>query len=302
MRLLQLIELYSRVCKVYETKLIWHCVRHTKNARQPNFTDQELLSCYLFATGWGKARDIVSAYRYIKQHYLDWFPELPSYQAFNARLNRLAACLPHLLEYCFAQWQRQADSQFTHMLLGDSFPIITCGRKRRPKVATQWCDKGYCAMKNLYYYGVKVHLTAWEQCATLPIPAFISITAASTHDLSAQRHVLRCIEDKVFVADRAYDSKDVRQSFEKAGGRIYTPKQTRHIGCQYSHTFGLAAEKMRAATISSIRQPIETLIGWLVHHVDIQRASKVRSVKGLMVHIYGKIAATIFAQKLATTF
>jgi len=43
--------------------------------------------------------------------------------------------------------------------------------------------------------------------------------------------------------------------------------------------------------VSRIRQPIESLINWIIEKIDIQRASKVRSTKGLLVHVFGRIAA-----------
>ena len=42
---------------------------------------------------------------------------------------------------------------------------------------------------------------------------------------------------------------------------------------------------------STIRQPIESLFNWLIEQTDIQRASKVRSTKGLLTFICGRIAA-----------
>jgi len=33
------------------------------------------------------------------------------------------------------------------------------------------------------------------------------------------------------------------------------------------------------------------LFNWLIQKTDIQRASKVRSSKGLIVHVFGRIAA-----------
>jgi len=43
--------------------------------------------------------------------------------------------------------------------------------------------------------------------------------------------------------------------------------------------------------VSKIRQPIESLFNWLNEKTDIQRASRVRSTKGLLVPVFGKIAA-----------
>ncbi len=43
--------------------------------------------------------------------------------------------------------------------------------------------------------------------------------------------------------------------------------------------------------VSTIRQPIEGFFNWLIEKMDIHRASKVRSIKGLQAHIFGKLAA-----------
>ena len=38
-------------------------------------------------------------------------------------------------------------------------PVATCkGKNRKEKVAGEVVDKGYCSTKNMYYYGVKLHL------------------------------------------------------------------------------------------------------------------------------------------------
>ena len=52
-----------------------------------------------------------------------------------------------------------------------------------------------------------------------------------------------------------------------------------------------AANDLYSTAVSRIRQPIEALFNWLIEKIDIQRASKVRSTKGLIVHILGRIAA-----------
>ncbi|MBF0300334.1 MAG: transposase [Oligoflexia bacterium] len=52
-------------------------------------------------------------------------------------------------------------------------------------------------------------------------------------------------------------------------------------------------EKIDSAIISGIRQPIESLFNWLNEKTGIQNASKVRSSKGLLVHVFGKLAAAL---------
>ena len=50
--------------------------------------------------------------------------------------------------------------------------------------------------------------------------------------------------------------------------------------------------------ISSLRQQIECFFNWLNANTNIQCASKVRSEKGLLVHIFGRITAAIFSRYL----
>ncbi|SER16010.1 hypothetical protein, partial [Pedobacter rhizosphaerae] len=44
---LKLIKLYQYVCDRYEIELQYHCQRFTNNSR-PDFTDQEVMTIYLF--------------------------------------------------------------------------------------------------------------------------------------------------------------------------------------------------------------------------------------------------------------
>jgi hypothetical protein len=52
-----------------------------------------------------------------------------------------------------------------------------------------------------------------------------------------------------------------------------------------------AANDLFSTAVSRIRQPIEALFNWLIEKTDIQRASRVRSTNGLLVHLFGRIAA-----------
>ena len=58
------------------------------NNCEPEFTDEEAMTVYLFGIiqGHNKVKNI---HQYAQQHLLSWFPKLPSYQAFDNRLNHL---------------------------------------------------------------------------------------------------------------------------------------------------------------------------------------------------------------------
>ncbi len=51
-----------------------------------------------------------------------------------------------------------------------------------------------------------------------------------------------------------------------------------------------AARDLFSTAVSKVRQPIESFFNWLNEKTNIQRAMKVRSTAGLLVHTMGKIA------------
>ncbi len=152
MRLNQLIQLYFYLCQVYEEELQWHCKRYTKNGKTPLFTDQEVLTVYLFGLCYCRMKDLKGCYEHMRCYYLDWFPDLPSYQAFVNRLNRMSSVFCPLAQRVYAdQCQQNGDEPCLGILLTDSMPIVTCAGVRRGKVARQLVDYGYSPTKKMKY-------------------------------------------------------------------------------------------------------------------------------------------------------
>lgn len=286
----KLIALYYYICRCYDTELRWHCQRFSNNA-QPDFTDEELLTIYIFCVTEEEKFKVKSIYNHACKYLRDWFPALPSYQAFNSRLNRLSCVFPVLVK-CFLQ---DLDNQGVEKNISvlDSMPIITCSGKRKGKVATELTNKGYCSTKKLHYYGVKLHAIASHRPGALPIPEFLQITQASEHDLNAVREILSLVKNKTFVADKAYITKELNETLEKSNSYMYTPVKLTKGESLNIRQFNHAANQLFSTAVSRIRQPIESLFNWLIEKTDLQRASKVRSTQGLIVHVFGKIAAAI---------
>jgi hypothetical protein len=69
----------------------------------------------------------------------------------------------------------------------DSLPIITCSGKRKPTVTKELTDKGYCATKSMYYYGLRLHALAYHKPNHIPFPENIVITTASENDLNVHK-------------------------------------------------------------------------------------------------------------------
>lgn len=294
MRLLQLIKLYLYVCEIYEEELKWHCQRFTKNQIEPDFTDQELLTTYLFAVAYERRFRIKDIHKYIYHHWLDSFPDLVGYEAYNARLNRLASVFPVLLEHLVNKYGAEENNQAI-ISLTDSMPIITCSGKRRGKVARELCDKGYNSTKGMYYFGVKLHGIGFYHKNGLPIMEYLKVGPASEHDLTAQRQILEELSDRAVFADKAFADADLQKAYLENDGQLLTPVKYKRGQSLQDKQRHKAADDLFSSAVSKIRQPVESFFNWLIEHTDIQRASKVRSLKGLIVHVFGRIAAAFIS-------
>ena len=233
-------------------------------------------------------------HRYIQEHWLDWFPTLGSYQTFVNRLNRLSDCLPLLVELLQEHLLKEtgADSQ---VLLVDSLPIITCSAKRAGKVAPELTAKGYCNSKHLYYIGCKLHLLGARREQALPIPQHIDITPANVHDLTALRPLLPALHQRWILADKAYADAALNQQLQEQGTTIITPVKQVKGKSQVLIYFDKAHDDLFSQAVSAIKQPTEAFFNWLIAKTHIQNAAAVRSTKGLIFHVYGKIAAALIA-------
>ncbi len=296
MTVLQLIQLYFYVSEIYEEELQWHCQRFTKNQAKPLFSDQELLTTYLFAVAFERRFRIKDIHGYTLRHWQSWFPSLPDYTAYVVRLNRLAPVFPVLVEKLVDKYQADGVSTSNLIALTDSMPIITCSGKRKGKVARELCDKGYNSTKGMHYFGLKLHGIGFYCQGTLPKIDVLKIGPASQHDLEAQRQILTNTKGIALFADKAFCDKDLKKHFADNDGELLTPvkhKKGQSIQDKQRHK---AADDLYSTAVSKIRQPIESLFNWLIEHTDIQRASKVRSTKGLIVHVFGRIAAALISK------
>lgn len=120
------------------------------------------------------------------------------------------------------------------------------------------------------------------------------MSKASEHDLNAVREILPQLKDRALIGDKAYSKEDFNEVLHtQAGSCIYTHVKLVKGETQATKQFKHAADKLFSTEVSRIRQPIESLFNWIIEKTDIQRASKVRSQQGLIVHVFGRIAAAI---------
>lgn len=192
-------------------------------------------------------------HKYVCQHWISWFPALPSYEPFVSRMNRIATVFPGLIS-CLLD---DLDSNQTpiSIVLRDYMLIITCSHKRKAKVALEMIDKGYCSTKGLHYFGVKLHLMTKHRENALPLPEYIGITPASTHDLTA----LRPIYNRNIIADKAYADQKLNQKLQNEhNSQIIALIKTKKGVPIALKEFDLAFNDLYSTAVSTIRQPVES--------------------------------------------
>jgi hypothetical protein len=290
MKAIELISLYYYVCECYDEELRWHCQRFSNNSSQ-EITDEELLTIYLYCLMHEKKRRLTEVHDYAKRYLISWFPKLPAYATFVVRLNRMSAVFPYLAADLLQMVDRQGVAEGVSVL--DSFPVMLCSGKRQGKVAREFVDKSYCSTKGVHYWGVKLHSLNFSRPGKLPLPECLHITPASENDLTAMRQELERLMNRLVFADKAYIAKDLKEIMEKLESQILTPVKLVKGECQAVRNFKKAADSLFSTAVSRVRQPIESFFNWLNDLFGLQNASKVRSNQGLIVHIFGKVAAAL---------
>ena len=276
----QLIQLYLLVCQIYDNQSSLKYQRASNF--KPRFSDQELITVYLFGhlNGLYQKKAI---HRFTRNYWAGWFPDLPTYQAFNRRLNLLEAAFQAIGAILLDTLKNNQAAELDHLI--DSMPVMLASGSfaRRARVAREIANVGYCAAKRQHFHGVRLHFIASRRAGRLPLPKNIWLREASVHDLTSVKEQQIRLPDSTLFGDKAFCDKALELEFKRQNTRLLIPKKKpkgKELSC---------FEKEQNRLISKIRQPIESLFNWLIMKTQIQKASLVRSTDGLLVHCFGKL-------------
>ncbi len=276
----QLLTLFCTVSDYYHSTLAASCQRLSNNSC-PKFTDEEGVTVYIFGIMEGMHTK-KACYEFVRDYWGDCFPLLPSYEKFNYRINYLA---DSLISLCGALMTRHEidENMLDHVL--DSMPIVVAkgNRSGRAKAASELCSKGYCDSKNMWYYGVKLHILGCKKAQHLPEIRGFEVTPASVHDLTAAKPMLENACNFTLIADKAYIDESWKAELSGRGITLVTPIKALKGENRGSDVF--------SSFVASERQPIESLNSWIERKTRIQQASSVRSLQGLIAFIAARIAA-----------
>ena len=278
---LELITLYCTVCQAYRTRLAASAQRLSNNFR-PQFTDEECITVYL----WGIMKQkstVKTVYEYTTDHLLDWFPKIPSYPEFVRRINFLSEAMRGFAEMLMVALP--TDPKTTSHLL-DSMPVVVAKGTRTGKTAPEICNKSYCSSQKMWYYGVKLHVLGQKRYEALPVPVLMQVTPAAENDLTVAKHFLPHFQGLEIFADKIYRSEWWQGLLEQNNKiHINTP-----IKLKVGQKALDSADKFFSEAVSSTRQAIESFFSWVQEKTAIHKASKVRSLNGLLSFIYARLA------------
>lgn len=146
----------------------------------------------------------------------------------------------------------------------------------------------------MYYHGLRLHVVGYRREGHLPHSCQIALSPASENDLKVfQRD---CVPDlylfnKNIFADKIYRNKacwDKEQ--EDKNNVLYAPIKSVKGATEEDMQRDRAANDLYFQAVSSVREPIEALFGWMNEKTSIQRTSECRSTSGLLIHTIGKVA------------
>jgi IS5 family transposase len=279
----KLIELYLLICHLYDNQPVLKQQRLSNN-HQPLFSDEELLTIYIFGhlQGLTTQRRI---YDYVCNHWREWFPALPAYQTVNCRLNELTPAFELLIEQLLISGAGYVGATDDRLI--DSVPVMLARgtRANRARVAAGLADTGFCATKQQHYRGVNLRFIAARRIRLLPLPEKIHLSRASQHDLAALREVSPNLPVGCgLFADKAYFQRDTQAACKEQGWFLVASYK------RHRHEAKKDVPTLYNRFVSAMRQPLESLFNWLIQTTDLQNASRVRSSQGLKVHCYGKLA------------
>lgn len=283
----QLIELYVLVCELHDLRRSQCWQRLSNNAYAPGMTDQELITIYWFGHGQGRFEK-KAIHDLIKDYWLAYFPKLPAYQTFVARLNQLEPTFQALGAELQARLQQQRRPAADQVI--DSLPVMLArgGHAYGASVARAIAAVGYCASKKTFFHGVRLHTLAERRSGQLPCPLQIWLREGSCHDVRSVKEQAPPIVATTLFADSAYADAEFAAQLAAQDSCLRTPRK-KPKGQELD-----ALEKHYNRCVSRLRQPIEGFFNWCNDRTDIQNAGTVRSEAGLWVHCWGKLAFAYF--------
>ena len=273
---LYLIWLYCQVERIFHDVVGDQRLR--KRGPMPALSDIELITIELFCEyqGYGTDKQI---WRYVCQHWKDWFPSIGSYKNFT--------------KHCANLWgvKKRILHELTKPQLGDDFyivdgvalPICKFARAPRCRLFPELASHGYCASKKEHYYGLKGLLVI---TAKGHIRGFY-VTSAQADEREAVLEMDLSVNGDM-LGDKGFIGERFTQEIAQKGITMHTPLRSNMKDSR---------PRKFVKTIMNKRRYIETVLAKLIDQFSIVK-HKARDLWRLKNKIARKLLSYTFALNL----
>lgn len=246
-----IITVYCLVCQYYQEIVQNQPLR--RRGFPPALTDAEVITMEICGEYFGRNED-EAIYEYFHTHYGAWFPELKDRTVFVRQAANLWQ-VKALIQQRLTVVSEQAADPVQPI---DTLPLPVCvyTRSQRDRCFKPEADYGYCAAKNLHYYGFKLGLRISRDGMIIHYP----LLPARLHDVQLLGDLLDGFEG-VAPADKGFIDAFRQQALANIGIEVVTParknmlvkppisiqricrrlrKRVETVGSQLTERFGIA--------------------------------------------------------------
>ncbi len=264
---LYLIWLYCQVERIFNDVVGDQRLR--KRGPMPALSDIEAITIELFCEyqGYGTDKQI---WRYIREHWKDWFPAIGSYKNFTKHCANLCGIKERILQELI---KPQASDDF-YIVDGVPMPICKFARAAQCNLFAELASYGYCASQKETYYGFKALLVI---TANGHIRGFY-ITAANIDEREAVLDMNLPVNGDM-LGDKGFLGQEFNQTMAQNGITMHTPLRD---NMKDSRPPGLVK------AIMNKRRYIETVLAKLIGQFSIVK-HKARDTWRLMNKITRKL-------------
>ena len=224
----------------------------------PALTDEEVITIEICGEFFKHSTD-KDLFNYLKAHYQDWFPNLKDRTLFV----RQAANLWHFKALIQQQIVKQANQLFANLQVVDTLPLPVCQWVRgvRDTCFPTEADYGYCASKDLHYYGFKLGL----RVSRSGMITSAVLLPARPHDVNFTEELVAGF-GKTILGDKGFlDLWREELLGNRYGLQLIVPKR-KNMKEQVSLT-----DRMKAKVCRRIRKVVETVGSHLTQRLSINK-------------------------------
>ena len=255
-------------CKEFEQELSKRPVIEgavKSRRRAGNLSDAEMMSIYLLFH-FGQFTNFKSFYTmYVQKHLVDLFPDIISYERFNARQHRIL--IPLMM---YLKQRGLGKSRGINYIDSTLLRVCHIKREKQHKVFKNVATKGKSTMG--WFFGFKLHLIINDKGELLSF--YLTKGNVDDRNLEVMKAMTKDIFGKLF-GDKGYISKALKQLLFEDGIQLIT-KVRKNMKTQNLSDIDAVLLRKRAL-VESVNDELKNICK--IEH------SRHRSVKGFLVNL-----------------